>query len=247
MRQRHTITATVFQHLMQLIRTGKIRPGDRLPTEKELVTTLGVSRTCVREAIKSLEALQIVTVRPKLGAIVLEPSAAALFNADLFAAAAYSERADSLLEFRRIVEVGLAALAAEKALPEDLVTIDRTIHDYEDCLKNKRPPFEADVSFHAAIAAASQNQLGKMVLEGISGPLSEQLRIAESLPHAAEDGLRDHLRIFGAIAERNPDKARSAMLAHLANAERYWRIANSGLASQDVLSTMPKTFPDLNT
>src|ERR1700723_1790918 len=65
--RRQTITATVFEYLMELVRTRTIAPGERLPTEKELIDKLGVSRSCVREAIKSLEALQIVVVRPKSG------------------------------------------------------------------------------------------------------------------------------------------------------------------------------------
>jgi DNA-binding FadR family transcriptional regulator len=167
MRRTQTITSDVFDHLLGLMRSRAVSPGERLPTEKDLVAEFGVSRTCVREAIKSLEALQIVVVRPRSGAVVCKPAAGALFNAELFSTAVGSHRADILLEFRRVVEGGLATSAAEKARPEDLEAIGRRIRDYEVCLKSNVLPYEADIAFHAAIAAASQNPLGQMVLEGM--------------------------------------------------------------------------------
>jgi DNA-binding FadR family transcriptional regulator len=77
-----------------------------------------------------------------------------------------------------------------------------------------------------------------MVLTALAKPLAQQLQRAEAVAGAAQEGLRDHRRIAGAIAERSPEKAREAMRAHMENAERYWRIANSGLASQDVLDSV---------
>jgi GntR family transcriptional repressor for pyruvate dehydrogenase complex len=233
--QKQTLTSQVFDHLMEQIRNGTTQPGDRLPTEKELVARLGVSRTCVREAVKALEALRLVTVRPKIGAVLQQPSGAALFNAELFSAAAHSEKKDVLMEFRKIVETGLVSLAAEKANSGDLSAIAKTIEQYEQALKEHKPPYQADVDFHVAVAIASKNLLGRMVLENIAKPLAQQLQLANSVQNAPEEGLRDHLKIFGAISERNPGKARAAMRQHMENAERYWRIANSGLTSQEVL------------
>ena len=92
-----------------------MKPGERLPTEKQLTEELAVSRTCVREAIKSLESLQLISVRPKIGAVVLEPSPVALINAEYLSTSAFMQQADSLIEFRKVLELGLVALAAEKS------------------------------------------------------------------------------------------------------------------------------------
>ena len=235
---RQTLTSKVFDWLMDRIRTGELKAGDRLPTEKDMVNRLGVSRTCVREAIKSLEALRIVNVRPKLGAVLQEPTAAALFNAELFSAAVNSRRTDTLMEFRKILEVGLASLAAEKAEAGDALSIARSMAAYEEALEQGRQPYQADIDFHLAIASAAKNPLGHMVLTALARPLSQQLQLAEAVPGAAEEGLRDHQKIAGAIAERNPDKARGFMRAHMENAERYWCIANSGMASQEILESV---------
>jgi GntR family transcriptional regulator, transcriptional repressor for pyruvate dehydrogenase complex len=69
--RRQTITAQVISYILDIIKKGQVKPGERLPTEKQLIEELSVSRTCVREAIKSLESLQLIRVKPKIGAVVL--------------------------------------------------------------------------------------------------------------------------------------------------------------------------------
>src|SRR5215472_19011749 len=80
--RKQTITTQVIDYILDLIKKGQVKPGERLPTEKQLTEELAVSRTCVREAIKSLQSLQFITVKPKIGAVGLEPSAGALLNAE---------------------------------------------------------------------------------------------------------------------------------------------------------------------
>ena len=228
--RRETLTSRVFDHLFAQIKSGKVKPGDKLPTEKDLTQILGVSRTCVREAMKSLQALQLVSVRAAVGAIVTHPSPGAWFNAYLFAAAIHSEERDAQTEFRKILEVGLVSLAAEKADQQDILALSKSIADYEAALlKGKNHyPYQADVDFHTAVAVASKNPIAEMVWRAFVPPLTEQLRATAHVPTGPAEGLRDHLRIFSAITEHNPEKARSTMRAHLENAERNFLIARSG-------------------
>ncbi len=72
--KRQTLTSQVFDHILNLVKSGQVKPGEKLPTEKQLTAELGVSRTCVREAVKSLESLRVISVRPRVGAVVLELS-----------------------------------------------------------------------------------------------------------------------------------------------------------------------------
>jgi GntR family transcriptional repressor for pyruvate dehydrogenase complex len=88
-----------------------VKVGETLPTENELTTTLGVSRTCVREALKSLEFLRLITIRPRIGAIVQETSSAMLLSAQHFSSDS-AQKVDVLQEFRNIIEVGMVSLAA---------------------------------------------------------------------------------------------------------------------------------------
>lgn len=232
--ERQTITTQVIEHLLGLIRSGQCKPGDRLPTEKQLTEELAVSRTCVREAIKSLESLQLIRVRPKVGAVVLEPTASALINADQLSTSAHLQDTDTLIEFRKILELGLAALAAEKSTEEDWTTIRAILADHEEVLKTDRSTPEGDrrfyqdaadanVRFHRAIAEATRNPIAILVLQAISEPLAKRSRQTNEMPGEAESGLREHWSIYRAIRNRDSEKARNAMRIHIQNAERAAR------------------------
>lgn len=192
---------------------------------------LSVSRTCVREAIKSLESLQLVKVRPKVGAVVMEPSPAALINAEHLSTSAYLQRTDALIEFRKILELGLVALAAEKATEEDWTILRQILADHENALKIDRSTPQGDlqffeevgqvnIRFHKAIAEATKNPIAILVLQAISAPLYERSRKTNEMPGVPEAGLREHWKIYRAIRERNSEKARNAMRLHIQSAER---------------------------
>ena len=103
----------------------------------------------------------------------------------------------------------------------------QAIEDHKRALATDKIAYHADIAFHKAIAEASKNPFAILVLKMISEPLAEQRRRTNAIANAAEAGLRDHERIFRAIEELNPEKARFAMLAHMKTVERYWRIASS--------------------
>lgn len=229
--RRQTITAQVITHILDLIKRGVVKPGERLPTEKQLTEQLAVSRTCVREAIKSLQSLQLISVRPKIGSVVLEPSPVALLNAEYLSTSAFMQQADSLIEFRKVLELGLVALAAEKATETDWAAMRGVLREQETALSLDRSTPQADAAFHKAIgganirfhkavAAATRNPLAIMVLEAISEPLIEVSRRTNEMPGVPEAGLRQHWAIYRGIRENNPDKARQAMRSHLEAAER---------------------------
>lgn len=226
MLKRQTLTSQAIEHILNLIKTGQVPPGAKLPTEKELTATLGVSRTCIREAMKSLESLKLISVRPKVGAVVLEPSPVALFSAEQLSAAAYQQATDSLMEFRRILEVGLASLAAAKADESDLAAMREAMQAHRRALDAGQPAYPADLAFHEAMALASKNPIAIMVFQMISEPLLDQRRRTNQVSQAAEEGLRDHHLIYAAIKEGNAEKARGMMRAHMDTAERYWHLAN---------------------
>ena len=145
--RRQTITAQVITHILGLIKRGEVKPGERLPTEKQLTEQLSVSRTCVREAIKSLQSLQLISVRPKIGAVVLEPSPVALINAEYLSTSAFMQQADSLIEFRKVLELGLVALAAEKATEADWLAMRGVLAEQEAALSLDRSTPKLTCSF----------------------------------------------------------------------------------------------------
>ena len=204
----------------------------------------------MREAIKSLESLQLISVRPKIGAIVLEPSPVALLNAEYLSTSAFMQQADSLIEFRKVLELGLVALAAEKSTEADWTAMREILAEQEVALKMDRSTPHADlrfhdailkanVRFHKAVAAATRNPLAIMVLQAISEPLVEVSRRTNEMPGVPEAGLRQHWAIYRAIREKKPEKARHAMRLHLQAAERNAHILESKDEAEAPLPATP--------
>ena len=200
----------------------------------------------MREAIKSLESLRLISVRPKIGAVVLEPTSVALINAEYLSTSAFMQQADSLIEFRKVLELGLVALAAEKATEDDWAAMREVLAEQETALRMDRSSAHADllfheaigkvnIRFHKAVAAATRNPLAIMVLQAISEPLFEVSRRTNEMPGVPEAGLRQHWAIYRAIRENNPEKARHAMRLHLEAAERNAHI----LESKDLAAAPP--------
>jgi GntR family transcriptional repressor for pyruvate dehydrogenase complex len=233
--RRQTVTSQVVDYILSLVKNGEIQPGQRLPTENQLSTKLGVSRTCVREAMKSLESLRIVRIRPRVGAIVLEPSPANMLHAEHFSIALQQQQTNMLLQFRLIMEVGLASLAAENRTTADLVAMHDVLEKYRCELESHQADCFTDMSFHSVLAGAAKNPIAVMVWEMLSSRLAQVLSRTVELPNVPEQSYREHLKIYRAIKEGNPRKARRAMREHLENADRIWRLAlnSSGQGEQD--------------
>jgi DNA-binding FadR family transcriptional regulator len=223
--KRKTLTSQVIDHVLSLIRSGAVKPGDRLPSETELTRTLGVSRTCVREAMKALEARRLVGIRQRTGATVLLPSSANLMNDEHFSLIMQSQAAEELLEFRKIIEVGLASLAADKADEGDLAAMRDALERYRTELAGNHVDCGTDMSFHIALAAASRNGIAVMVWRMLAERMAQVLQRTVTVPHICEETLKDHEKIYHAVKSRDPRKAREAMREHLENAERNWRKA----------------------
>jgi DNA-binding FadR family transcriptional regulator len=141
---------------------------------------------------------------------------------------------DVLLEFRMIVEVGLASLAAERADARDLAAMERALQVYRREMEEQRlVDCHTDMSFHAALAAASKNLLGEAVWQMISARLGEVLERNAAVPNVYPNTLRDHEAIFAAVKARNSRRARETMRKHLENADRVNRLASCKTCIQD--------------
>lgn len=173
-----------------------------------------------------------------MGAVVLEPTPVALINAEYLSTSAFMQQAESLIEFRKVLELGLVALAAEKATEADWAAMREVLAEQEAALRMDRSTRhgntlfyeaigDANIRFHKAVAAATRNPLAIMVLEAISAPLGEVSRRTNEMPGVPEAGLQQHWAIYRGIRENNPEKARRAMQLHLAAAERNAHILES--------------------
>lgn len=229
MLRRQTLTGQVVEYLLNLINSGKVKTGEKLPTELELMAQLGVSRTCVREAVKSLESLRLIEVRPGAGTVLLEPSPTALFMAESFWTQGASRNSDYLLEFRKIIEVGVASLAAERADAENIAAMQETVDRFRTELSGGAITPQTDLAFHAALAAASKNPMVVMVWEMIAARLTGVVAAVNESPYcsyAAHETEREHNKILKAVKNHDARGAAAAMRSHLDNAEVICRVAS---------------------
>jgi DNA-binding FadR family transcriptional regulator len=195
-----------------LIRTENILPGERLPSERDLATRLGVSRTSLREALIALELGGIVEVRGGSGVYVSEQAAA---QAALPAA---GPGPFEVLAARRLIEVEAAALAARHASAAAVDAILAAVLDMEQHHAERSGNESADRNFHLAIARATGNSAMVGVIDYLwsqRGPLWHKLKEHFQTEELRQQTLLDHRNILAAIAAHDAAAARSAMRAHL--------------------------------
>lgn len=234
-------TTDAIRTVKDMVLDGRLQPGDRLPSERALSEALGVSRPTVREAIRSLQAMNIVESRHGSGTFVASLSVDDLLRPLLFALALSDFGIEHLFEVRLMLEPGTAALAAERGDDEELEHLrDVAQHGRTDDL----PPEQLaslDAELHECIARASHNALLERLLASIRTLAEESRNYTVRLPGVAQHTVSEHEEIVTAICARDPEQARAAMAEHLG------RIRQAALAHQHAtppLPTDPATPPD---
>ena len=211
----------IADQLAQLIANGEFPSGSRLPAERELAVSLGVSRTSVREAIISLEMSGLVEVRVGTGIFVTTPPEG-INRASRDAGPGPFE----LLAARSLVEGEIAALAATVATPEDADALRKSVERLEANGDDFVARESEDRDFHLRLAKATGNSSLELVVEGLWDQRAElwgRMQQHFHTPELAERTIRDHAAIVAAIAAHNPDGARSAMHRHLARVAREFQ------------------------
>jgi DNA-binding FadR family transcriptional regulator len=210
----------IADQIAQLIASGEFRPGARLPPERELASSLGVSRASVREAIISLEMGGLVEVRVGTGIFVTAPVAQDTTGRD------GGPGPFELLQARRLVEGEIAALAASKASREDLGSLRECVAHMEAHVDDFAVREASDREFHLRIAKATGNGSLELVVEGLWNQRAELWGRMQRHFHTvdlAHKTIRDHAAILEAIAARDPEGARSAMHRHLSRVAREFQ------------------------
>lgn len=213
---RTTLTADICRKLVAHLIRGDWSTGEKIPPERVLCQQLGVGRASLREALKALEIMGMIETRLGEGTFVCKRS-------DFFArpllwaiTGSDSSSARDLVEARKLMEVELAGLAAERATAEDLAKIGETLDLMEASLDEPERFLEADIDFHLAIAEAGHNRILLNAILLIRNLMREWVSSALAREGVALEALEHHKRIFLAIAKRRREQARSCMDAHLA-------------------------------
>src|SRR6478735_2054182 len=216
-------TDQVVAFVRDLIDRGRLRPGDRLPAERDLAAQIGVSRPTVRAGLRALAAMGVVRSRHGSGTFIPDGPPALGSEPLSFLAALHGFTRDEMYEARRILEVGAAGLAAERATPEQTATLADEVAGLFASLENPAVFLVHDINFHRSVAAASGNPIVASLVEMVSALYYERRRDTAAM--ASDRDLRDaaemHRRIYQAIRARNPEAARQAMHTHLLQASNY--------------------------
>ncbi|MBA4205370.1 FadR/GntR family transcriptional regulator [Pannonibacter phragmitetus] len=218
-RRSEHLPARIAAQIARDISEGRIKPGDRLPTEHALAKTLGVSRTVVREAIAQLRNEGLVETRQGVGAFVTEPQARPIRIAqnDLDDRESFRD----LFQLRLPLEIEAAGLAALHHTAEDLARLDEALAQMTGAEKWTEQGIIADLAFHRAVADATGNAYFGMFIGFIAERISLAINAARAsavLEEIVETTIAEHVAVRDAIASRDAMAARAAMRQHLTGA-----------------------------
>jgi GntR family transcriptional repressor for pyruvate dehydrogenase complex len=206
----------IVQQVEESILSGQLKTGDQLPAERDLAQRFGVSRTAVREAVKTLREKGLVEAYSGRGTFVTNGTSQAIRQSfDLMIRISQQEGSAHLAELRQVLEPEIAALAALRIEEQLLSTMRETVTYMDRSMHNPDAYVEADLDFHLALAEAAGNPLILSLLDSIVGLLREQRLRIFTVDGGPERGQFHHKRILAAIEQRDPDAAREAMRAHL--------------------------------
>ena len=209
----------IVRQVKQLIAEGRFKSGDRLPPERELAEKFVVSRTSVREALRALESLGLIDIRPGEGTFVREVSIDALVGPLALVMTSQREAIGELFEARRVLEPAIAAMAASRATPDEVQEMERILGDHAREIAAGRTGLAQDAAFHAAIGTAAHNRAITRLVHAIMDLLTQSREESINTPGRATRSHQDHRRIVEAIARRDSTAARQAMLDHLVAVE----------------------------
>lgn len=213
--QKSTLVDHVTDELRHMILAGDLRPGEFLPTRKELADQFGVGLSTVHEAIQALSAVGMLESRPGKGTWVRDDTLDTLIHPAAVRTRLGELNAHKVYEARFVIEIALTELAARRATPEDVECIQTALEAMEATLDDDEAFVEADLEFHLAVAQASRNELLEQFYHISRKLLVEVIGEMVKLPRVKEDALRIQRKIAEAIAQSDPSRAREVAIEHM--------------------------------
>ena len=221
----------VMNDLTDRIHRGQYKPGEKLPTEPEVMADHGVSRTVVREAISRLQAAGLVETRHGVGTFVLPPVSRPAYSLDLSTVVTIRDVL-AMLELRISLETEAAGLAAMRRTDEQLRRMREAVQSFEEGVDRGETSIEADYQFHLQIALATHNKYFEDFYRYLGTSTIPRTRLDTS-QFSAEPGQsylfrtnREHENILDAIARQDTQSANAAMRMHLSNSRERLRRAS---------------------
>lgn len=216
----------IVDQISRLIQEGTLKPGDRLPSERQLAEEFGVSRPAVREALSALGLTGLVEVRHGEGTFVRSTSEEGLVHsmALFLTLERHEAMGRELLEIRTALEAESAFLAAQRSEADDLQALEEALREMESAMNQGELGAEADWKFHRALASASGNGLLLQIMQMLTESMQESLKLYRErllrIPGMNQMLFDEHRGIFAAIQDRQPELARDRMHNHILRVQR---------------------------
>jgi GntR family transcriptional repressor for pyruvate dehydrogenase complex len=219
------LTDEAITKLRNMIQSGELPPGSRLPSENQLATQMGLSRSGVREAVKVLEAARVLEVRRGDGTFVTSLAPKLLLEGVGFAVELL--QGDTLLEVmevRRLLEPAATGIAALRISEAELDEVAHLLERMRKARDDAEELMQADVAFHRAVISSTGNETLTSLLDGLSGR-TVRARVWRGLVegNVTQATLDEHQAIYLALRARDPFLATSAALIHVNTSESWLR------------------------
>lgn len=209
-----------MHYVRGLLEKGELSPGDRLPAERALAQQTGVSRSSVRIGLRALSAMGVIQSRHGSGTFITDGPPALESEPLQLMAALHGVTRNTMFEARRLLEVGVAGLSAERATGEDLVAIAEEVTSMFASLDDPQAFLVHDIRFHRAVAMASGNPILASLVEMVSSLFYESRKANVHRARDFRESAEMHRRIYHAVRAHDADAARAAMNQHLSMSER---------------------------
>lgn len=230
---RRKLADEVRDRLLTMIRSGELQPGDRLPSERDLMDRFAVGRPAVREALQSLGSAGLIEISHGERARIAVPDTRNMFDrigqTMLHLLQTSPTTLEHLKEARILFEVGMVKTAALNATPADILNLEHALEQQRAALEDAPEFVKRDMAFHTAIAAMSGNSVCVILSEAMLDWLFNFRRDLLRLPGSEFITLAEHQRLLTAIAAHDVAEAERAMLDHLTRANERYRILEDAM------------------
>lgn len=209
----------IIDQLVSLIKSGTLKPGDKLPPERKLAEDMNVSRTAIREALRSLESMGYITSKVGGGTYISELTLDNVMNPFSALLSQNKKLISELLEVRVLLETEVARLAAKRITPLKIQRIQQALYDMRAEIDAGNNGIAAENAFHDALAVASENEALKLILDMCGDLLSKTREASLNIKEQPEKILNDHESIFEAVRKGDSVLAAKRMKQHLLDAQ----------------------------
>jgi len=212
---RQVLSEQIAQRLLDMIREKKLRPGDRLPPERDLAAMMQVSRPSLREALRALSIMHIIENRRRLGTFITSLEPEAMVENISFILSLDVPTLVNVIEARKIIEPSLAAMAATKISAEQIEELEACVRRSEEMVQDPQAFIECDQEIHRRIAEAAQNNILSVFMNSIHHVCRYSRQKTTEIPEVPVRTLEDHRRLLKAIQNHDPEEASRVMREHL--------------------------------